>query len=480
MTNSQQSLLEAATELKHRRAARSDIYEFSKQIFKSRKGYDFLEAPHHKVICDALMRVYHGDCKRLIINVPPRYSKTELAVVNFIAWALGNVPDAEFIHASYSSSLAVNNSSQIRSVVQNEYYAKLFTDTQLETEAQHHWRTTAGGVMYATGTGGTITGYGAGKQREGFGGAIIIDDPHKADEALSNVVRQGVLDWFQNTLESRKNSSHTPIIVIMQRLHSDDLAGWLLAGGNGEKWEHVCLPAIQEDGTALWPAKHSLENLRVMESKASYVFAGQYLQQPYKLGGGLIKGAWFKEFDVPPRMEWRAIFADTAQKTKERNDYSVFQCWGKGSDGKLYLLDLIRGKWESVALKASAVSFWHKHKSLEPYKNGELRCMYVEDAASGTGLIQSIQHDREIPIQGITRVKDKLTRLMDVQGYLQSEYCCIPQSAPWTSDFLTECESFTADNTHAHDDQIDPMIDAINAMMVDLSVSPATGGSRTF
>lgn len=105
--------------------------------------------------------------------------------------------------------------------------------------------------MYATGAGGTITGFGAGRHREGFGGCIIIDDPHKADEARSEVRRQNVIDWFQNTVESRKNSPDTPIILIMQRLHEKDLAGWLLDGGNGEEWEHLCLPAIQEDGTAL-------------------------------------------------------------------------------------------------------------------------------------------------------------------------------------------------------------------------------------
>src|SRR5690606_8763121 len=106
----------------------------------------------------------------------------------------------------------------------------------------------------------------------GFGGAIVIDDPHKPDEATSEVMRENVIEWFQNTLESRKNSKDTPIILIMQRLHENDLAGWLLAGGNGEQWEHVCLPAIQEDGTALWPEKHSLEDLRRMEGASPYVF----------------------------------------------------------------------------------------------------------------------------------------------------------------------------------------------------------------
>ncbi|MGE8444300.1 MAG: hypothetical protein ACN6OS_22215 [Comamonas testosteroni] len=167
-------------------------------------------------------------------------------MVNLIAWAFGKVPDAEFIHCSYSTPLAVNNSTQVRNLVQHEAFTEIFPELRLATDAGSHWKTTAGGVMYATGTGGIITGFGAGKHREGFGGAIIIDETHKADEAKSDTIRKGVIDLFQNTLESRKNSPDTPIIVIMQRLHEDDLTGWLLgdrgkdgngppvAGGNGE------------------------------------------------------------------------------------------------------------------------------------------------------------------------------------------------------------------------------------------------------
>ena len=182
--------------------------------------------------------------------------------MNFVAWAMGQVPDAEFIHASYSGTLAVENSASVRTVMQHEAYREVFPAAQLASDAKGHWKTTAGGVMYAAGAGGTITGFGAGKHRDGFGGAIIIDDPHKPDEARSDVIRQGVIDWFQNTLESRKNSpTTTPIVLIMQRLHEKDLAGWLLGGGNGEQWEHVCLPALRDDGTALWPEKHDVEAL---------------------------------------------------------------------------------------------------------------------------------------------------------------------------------------------------------------------------
>lgn len=227
--------------------AKEDLYYFSRYMFLARRNFPWLQSDHHQIICNALMRVYRGECKRLIINVPPRYSKTELAVVNFMAWCLGRHPDAEFIHTSYSATLAVQNASNVRELVRHEEYQQIFQEVTIRSDsnAKGDWRTDKGGVVYAAGSGGTITGFGAGKVRPRFGGAIIIDDPHKPDEANSDVIRKGVLEWFQNTLESRKNSPETPIILIMQRLHEDDLSGWLLKGGNGEEWEHVCLPCAR-------------------------------------------------------------------------------------------------------------------------------------------------------------------------------------------------------------------------------------------
>lgn len=294
---------------------------------------------------------------------------------------------------------------------------------------------------------------------------IIIDDPHKPDEANSNHMRQSVLTWFQTTLESRKNSPDTPIILIMQRLHQEDLAGWLLDGGNGEEWEHVSMPALDDAGNALWPEKHSAETLRRMESANRFVFAGQYQQRPVALGGNLVRGEWFQTYSVPPKLRWRAIYADTAQKTAERNDYSVFECWGYGEDGKVYLLDLMRGKWEAPELERRAVAFWQKHAAADTITLGQLRAMKVEDKVSGTGLIQSLRAKAQIPIQGITRTKDKYTRLLDVLGYIEAGYVMLPAGACFVSDFVAECEAFSADMSHMHDDQVDPMMDAIGDML---------------
>ena len=313
-------------------------------MFHARKGYDFVVNWHHVEMCRSLMRVFKGECTRLIINVPPRYSKTEIAVVNFIAWALGHAPDAEFIHTSYSGGLAANNAFNARLLVESDEYRHIFPHVRLrqDSKSRSDWRTTDGGVVYAQGSGGTITGFGAGKMRDGFGGAIIIDDPHKATEAQSDTMRGSVIDWFQTTLESRKNDpSRTPIILVMQRLHEADVAGFLLAGGNGEKWEHVVFPAISEAGEALWPAKHNLEQLRVMERASPYVFAGQYQQRPAPLAGGEFKPDAIGMIDAIP-VGTKLIRAWDFAGTDGDGDWTVGALFGQMPDGRYVIGDIAR------------------------------------------------------------------------------------------------------------------------------------------
>lgn len=320
--------------------AREDLYFFSRWMFMRRKGFKWQKANHHSLVCDALMRVFTGECTRLIINIPPRYSKTELAVVNFIAWSLGHAPDSEFIHLSYSGELAAANSSNIMQVVQHEAYRDIFPEITLANDAKHHWRTTAGGVVYTSGVGGTLTGFGAGKERgdQSFGGAIVIDDPHKADEARSDVVRKSVITHFQNTVESRKNSKRTPIIVMMQRLHEEDLAGWLLAGGNGEKWEHLCLPALSDTKPyqALWPEKHDVPALQLMQRASPYIFAGQYQQRPAPLEGGLFKPDQLVTVDAVPVGNIRWIRGWDLGSTDD-GDYTAGARIGALEDGRFII-----------------------------------------------------------------------------------------------------------------------------------------------
>ena len=438
---------------------RTDLLQFTKVMFKARKGVPLKENYHQLQMCEALERVVIGDIKRLIINIPPRSGKTEFAVINFISWCMGNFPDSEFIHASYSKRLATTNTWNARSIMLHETYSEIFNAPQLrkDSNAKDEFRTEQGGIVYATGAEGTITGYGAGKMRDSFGGCIIIDDPHKAGEGNSDTMRANVIDWFSTTIESRKNNPDTPIIIIMQRLHENDLSGFLLNGGNGEKWHHLKIEAIQDE-RSFWEEQFPIDDLRRLELSNSYRFAGQYMQNPAPLGGGIFKSDWWRYYTVMPKLKYRAIYADTAQKTKEQNDYSVFQCWGETLDGQVVLIDQLRGKYEAPELLINARAFWNKHKGNE---NGTLRHFKIEDKASGTGLIQTLKKER-IPVVGIPRNTDKITRAYDVAPLIESGNVLLPQSADWLADYLLEFTQFPNGN---HDDQIDPTMDAISDML---------------
>lgn len=430
-------------------------------MFLQRKGYRWQRARHHELICDALMRVYLGQCKRLIINVPPRYSKTELAVINFIAWCFGKVPDCEFIHASYSGQLAVNNSAQIRDMVRHDAYREVFPDTQLASDAGHHWKTTDGGVMYATGAGGTITGFGAGKHREGFGGAILIDDPHKADEARSDVIRQGVIDWFQNTLESRKNSPDTPVILIMQRLHEKDLAGWLLGGGNGETWEHLCVPAWNEDGTPLWPEKHDAETLKRMETAAPYVFAGQYRQKPSPPAGGTIKPDQLQVVDALPAgpIEWVRgwDFAATEKSVSAADpDWTAGGRLGRMRDGRFVIADMVRlraGPDErDAAVKNTAARDGKQHRVSLPQDPGQ------------AGKTQALALTRMLagyPVHTSPESGEKYTRALPLAAQINVGNVLMLK-APWNDALISEMRMFP---NGAHDDQVDCLSRAFEALL---------------
>ncbi|WP_338860891.1 phage terminase large subunit [Mycetohabitans rhizoxinica] len=436
--------------------AQADLYFFSRWMFYQRRRYKWLRGPHHKAICDALMRVFFGKVSRLIINVPPRYSKTELAVVNFIAWTLGQVPDAEFIHASYAAPLAANNSANVRSLVQHEAYQQVFPACRLASDSKSHWITTEGGVMYAAGAGGTITGFGAGKHREGFGGAIIIDDPHKPDEAKSDVIRQGVIDWFQNTLESRKNSKDTPIILIMQRLHERDLAGWLLDGGNGESWEHVCLPAIQDDGTALWPEKHTIDDLRRMEQAAPYVFAGQYLQRPSPPDGGLIKPDAITTIDALPAGTIKWVRGWDLAATID-GDYTAGAKLGKLEDGRFVIADVVRlrcGPDERDAALTNTAARDGKSVRIslpqDPGQAGKTQALYLTRKLAGYAVTTS-------PESG-----DKATRAEPLAAQINVGNVLMLRG-PWNDALLNEMRLFP---NGTHDDQVDACSRAFAEIMV--------------
>jgi len=197
---------------------------------------------HHMIVDYVLEMVITGKISRLVINVAPGYTKTEQVVINFITRGLALNPRAKFIHASYSGDLAYENSSKIKDTIELDTYQTLFPmDVRIDTKGKRRWFTEMGGGMMAAPAGGQITGFRAGRMEKGFTGALIVDDPLKPDDAYSMVRRSGVNNRFNNTMRSRLAVESIPLLVVMQRLHDDDLTAYLLRGGSGDKWHHLCL-----------------------------------------------------------------------------------------------------------------------------------------------------------------------------------------------------------------------------------------------
>jgi predicted phage terminase large subunit-like protein len=478
----------------------SDHLFFTRYFFKQRQGIKFRVNWHHLLIADAIQRVIDGQCENLVINVSPGSSKTELAVINLIARGLALNPNARFLHITSGDDLALLNSQTARDIVQSDEYEALWPlKVADDAKAKKRWNVLvngkkAGGV-YAVSLGGQITGFRAGHMAPGFQGAIILDDIIKADDAYSPAAIKAANRKLLSTVKSRKANPATPVVLIMQRVGENDPTGFIKGANLPGKWEFLTIPALIDDAYiatlperlrslvvsddrdekgrfSYWPYKEPLGDLLALEAgngtdpdgnKVSrHVFSSQYQQAPRAIGGNIIKGMWFPRAN-PPKIQFRKIYADTAQKTAERNDYTVFECWGFGEDRKIHLLDLLRGKWEAPELKRQAIDFWYKHHTIIGL--GVLRELVVEDKSSGTGLIQEIKRTERIPVRGVERIKDKLTRVMDAVGFIEAGFVVLPENAPFVSDFLVECEAFTTDDSHAHDDQIDPMCDAIMDML---------------
>jgi predicted phage terminase large subunit-like protein len=331
----------------------------SRYFFKKRTGTKFVVNDHHKQIWDALELVLAGKLTKVIINIAPRYGKTEIGVKNFIEHALSLNATAKFIHLSYSDELVRDNSDAIKDTIKSEAYQELFPEVRIsnKSDSKKKWYTTAGGGMYAVSSGGAITGFGAGavdriedekerieldnfigeiekgfEEKQEFAGAIIYDDPIKPDDAESESKREKINLRFDTTVRNRVNSRKTPIIIIGQRTHPRDLSGYVMendgfttdvneAIANPNIWYVLTLPVINidEEGNrvALWPFKHTLEELEVMEEKIPITFQRQFMQNPQPKEGLMYEP--FRTYEhIPATLtSLRKNYTDTADKGKD-------------------------------------------------------------------------------------------------------------------------------------------------------------------
>jgi len=326
----------------------TSVEAFTRAMFMAQQRRSFAVSWHHRQIFKALQDVVDGRCKRLIINMPPRYSKTETVIKSFTAWCFALNPRCKFLHLSYSDMLVNDNSATIRSVMSDPLYRELFPGSALEKEkgSATRWKTKAGGEFYAVSTQGQVTGFGAGLVDEDpdddayrgltgdarldellglldaksnvFNGAILIDDPMKPEDGESELVRERINTRFESTIRNRVNSRNTPIIIIMQRLHENDLCGYLMEKEPGE-WTVLSLPAIQRDPVtgeerALWPMKHTLEELHRLRDVNPAIFDTQYMQDPKPKEGLMYPDGLrtYKPEQLPPGVQRRWNYTDTA------------------------------------------------------------------------------------------------------------------------------------------------------------------------
>lgn len=338
----------AATSTDIRKAwAMQDTLHFTRYFFRELQKKRFIVGNHHKAVCEALDEVLAGKTNRLIINIAPRYGKTEIAVKNFIAEGLAINPAARFIHLSYSSALAMDNSVAIKDIVTSEAFRELFT-TRIKygSDTKNRWDTEQGGGVYATSTLGQITGFGAGAvdvpgEPYKFAGAIVIDDPIKPEDALSDVVRERVNRRFETTIRNRVNSRNTPIIIIMQRLHERDLCGYL-QDIEPDEWKVVSLPCVYEDEEGnpkpLWPFKHDLKELDKIRMANSFVYETQYLQNPKPLEGLMYEHfRTYQTIPIEAHMPTKKAYIDTADTGE---DFLCAICYDEFESG-CYVTDIL-------------------------------------------------------------------------------------------------------------------------------------------
>jgi predicted phage terminase large subunit-like protein len=446
-------------------ALRSDFGLFVEKCFgELNPGVEFRPNWHIEAICANLECIRQGVFNRLIVNLPPRYLKSILISVAFPAFVLGHDPQQRILVASYGRELALKHANDFRAIVESSWYRRLFPKMRVARSTEDEVATTSRGYRKAVSVGGALTGIG--------GNMLIIDDPMKAEDAVSESQRKAVKLWFTNTALSRLDpKDKAAIILTMQRLHVDDLVGYILQDRAG--WEVLSLSAIatrpeeiwrgddrfgnektheRAEGEALHPGYESLATLEAIRRRmGEEAFAAQYQQSPILPSGGMIERKWFRYYDEPPKRTARSrilMSIDPASKDGNRNDWTVIMTFQAEGDD-YYLLDVARARLQFPWLK-------EKVRSLD--KRYAPQRILVEDGGTGTALEQDLRRELGGRIRLVRSVKDKKTRL-----YLQTEkfidgHVYFPRNAPWRSELEAELLAFPESQ---YDDQADAFSQAL-------------------
>jgi predicted phage terminase large subunit-like protein len=451
---------------------RRDFTAFSHRAFRELNGATpYLGNWHLEVMAAKLEAVRRGELTRLAIALPPRHLKSHMVSIAFVAFALGHDPTRQIICASYAQDLADKLSRDCRALMGASFYRTLFdTSFAPDKQAVGEFATSKGGFRLATSIGGVLTGRGA--------DLIIIDDPLKAEEAWSDARRNAVNEWFDTALLSRLNDkTRGAIVLVMQRLHEDDLIGHVTAKGG---WDLLSFPAIAEEdesfaidtpygprtfarksGEVLHAGRESTATLSRMKAQmGAPAFLAQYQQAPCPRDGAMVKRSWFPRYEpqeLPVIFDARVLSCDTASKASELSDYSVFTMWGV-KKREMWLMDVLRRRMEFPELKRAIKEMAARHRAT---------VVLIEDRASGIQLIQELRREGVVGLKACEPSGDKQMRLWAHTAMLEQGLVHLPKQAPWLDDYLRELTGFP---NSKHDDQVDSTTQAL-AWMAEVAKS---------
>jgi len=447
--------LDTTVENEQKDTAQEQFMSFVKKVWPS-----FIEGAHHEEMAQAFERVARGECKRLIINMPPRHTKSEFASYLLPAWFLGKFPEKKVIQTSHTAELAVGFGRKVRNLVDSDVYKSIFPGVglQADSKAAGRWATNKGGDYFAIGVGGAVTGKGA--------DILIIDDPHSEQEATLAESNPEVYDktyeWYTSGPRQRLQPGGS-IIIVMTRWSKKDLTAQVVKAAqqrSGEEWEVIEFPAILPDGLPLWPGFWSLEELTALKQELPNAkWQAQYMQAPTSDVSAIIKREWWQiwEHESPPMCEYIIQSWDTAFLKTQRSDYCACTTWGvfyqANSRGvevpNIILLNAFKERMEFPELK---------QKAMEHYKEWEPDSLIVEAKASGAPLVFELRA-MGIPVQEYVPSKgsDKIARLNAVADIFASGRVWVPNTH-WADELVEETASFPSGE---HDDLVDSMTQAL-------------------
>lgn len=494
--------------------------KFMQIWFQITQGMKMMTNWHHIYMCSMAEEVVKGERGNTIINVPPGATKTETWSIFFPAWSqiqdIAPSSRQRYLSISFSDSLVERNSDRIRDMIKLEEWQNLWPCTFGKDQSKE-WRLSddKGKTLFelvSRSSGGQITGGRGGFPGADFSGSLLLDDFSKPEDMFSQVKRKRQDRILVDTVRSRrgdKSKEHpTPIISVQQRLHQQDATGFMMDGGMGLSFDQVVIPALitkeyidnlpephrsncwnaVKDSECVrgyysfWPEMEDIGQLMDLWENNEYTFMSQYMQTPIALGGQMFDPSWWvfygdvdndgADIPKPAYFEYRFITADTAQKKGQHNDYSVFCEWAV-HEGKIYLIDMLRGKFEAPELRSEFKAFVKGAFAKNDLVVGSLRGVHVEDKSSGTGLIQDLKTELPVPITPIQRSIDKVTRAYDTTPQVKAGKVCLPRGEKWVVEFVAEHSQFTIDDSHDNDDMVDNTMDAVDIGLLKVGSAPA-------